>query len=94
ELLGLADGPVVSEAAALAMAESARNLLGADVGLSITGVAGPDTQDGQVVGTVFVAVVTPDSSEVTSLLLPGDRDRIRQYAAISALDLLRRKLQA
>jgi len=94
ELLGLEAGPVVSEAAALAMAESARDLLGADVGLSITGVAGPDTQDGQVVGTVFVAVVTPNSSEVTSLLLPGDRDRIRQYAAISALDLLRRKLQA
>lgn len=94
ELLGVAEGPVVSEEAAAHMAASARDLLGADVGLSVTGVAGPDTQDGQPVGTVFVGVETPEGSTVVSFKLPGDRDRIRQYAAISALDALRRFTQA
>ena len=48
--------PVVSEEAARAMAEGARRVLGSDVGLSITGVAGPDSQDDQPPGTVFVGL--------------------------------------
>jgi nicotinamide-nucleotide amidase len=92
-VLGLPEGPVVSEAAAAAMAEGARRVLGADVGLGITGVAGPDEQDGQPVGTVCFAVAAPDRSPVARRLqLPGDRPRIRQYATISALDALRRLL--
>jgi nicotinamide-nucleotide amidase len=94
-VLAVREGPAVSAATAGAMAEGARRVLGADVGLGITGVAGPDEQDGQSVGTVFVGLAMPGEAVVTvELHLPGDRARIRQYATISALDLLRRALGA
>ncbi len=92
DLLGVPRGPVVSGEAARAMAEGVRRVLGADVGLSVTGVAGPDEQDGQAPGTVFVGVALGDSLSDVSLRLPGDRPRIRAYSAISALDVLRRQL--
>jgi nicotinamide-nucleotide amidase len=92
-LLGVAPGPVVSAAAAEQMAEGARTALGADVGLGITGVAGPDEQDGQHPGTVFVGIALPGSAVASQQMqLPGDRQRVRQYSAISALDMLRRSL--
>ncbi len=92
-VLGVPVGPVVSEEAARAMADGARRVLGADVGLSITGVAGPDTQDGQPPGTVFVGLARPDhGTESFAFTVPGDRERVRQYATIAALDLLRRTL--
>jgi nicotinamide-nucleotide amidase len=91
DVLGVPKGPVVSEEAATAMAEGARRVLGADVGLSITGVAGPDPQDDQPPGTVFVGVARPDrATEAVGFTVPGDRERVRQYATIAALDLLRR----
>jgi nicotinamide-nucleotide amidase len=93
DLLDVPEGPVVCAPAAEAMALGARRLLGADVGLSTTGVAGPAEQDGQPVGTVFVGLALADRPvESLRLRLPGDRRRIRDYAAISALDLLRRRL--
>jgi nicotinamide-nucleotide amidase len=93
EILGVPEGPVVSESAAIAMAEGAQRVLGADVGLSITGVAGPDSQDGQPPGTVLVGLALPKSEpEGVAFTVPGDRDRVRQYATIAALDLLRRRL--
>ena len=92
-LLGVPEGPVVSAAAAAAMAEGVRRSLGSDVGLSVTGVAGPEEQDGQAVGTVFVGIAGPEGQASThELTLPGDRPRIRQYATISALDALRKDL--
>jgi len=95
QLLGVPAGPVVSAEAACAMAEGAREALGADIGLSVTGVAGPETQDGQPVGTVFLGVARRGAPPVAhELRVPGDRPRIRQFAAISALDLLRRELKA
>ncbi|MGH9047384.1 MAG: competence/damage-inducible protein A [Acidimicrobiales bacterium] len=94
-LLGVAPGPVVSAEAAEEMALGARQALGSDVGLGITGVAGPGSQDGQGPGTVFVGIALPDAPVVTHRLhLPGDRDRVRQFSAISALDILRRALTA
>jgi nicotinamide-nucleotide amidase len=92
DVLGVPEGPVVSEGAAAALARGARRVLGADVGLGITGVAGPDTQDGEDVGTVFLASDVEGDVEVRRIQLPGDRERIRQYAAISLLDGLRRRL--
>jgi nicotinamide-nucleotide amidase len=90
-VLGVPEGPVVSEAAARAMAEGARRVLGADVGLAMTGVAGPDPQDGRPPGTVFVGVARPGHETFShGFMVPGDRDRVRQYATIAALDLLRR----
>ena len=92
-LLGVSPGPVVSEEAALQMAEGASRVLGSDVALSVTGVAGPAELDGQPPGTVFIALALPGRpAEVLGVRLPGDRDRVRQFSAISALDLLRRRL--
>jgi nicotinamide-nucleotide amidase len=93
DVLGVPVGPVVSEDAARAMADGARRVLGADVGLSITGVAGPAEQDGRAPGTVFVGLARPGrTSEAFAFSVPGDRARVRQYATIAALDLLRRAL--
>jgi len=92
-VLGVPSGPVVTEAAAVAMADGVQRVLAADVGIGITGVAGPDPQDGAAPGTVFVGLALPGERTLSRQLhLPGDRARIRQYSAISALDLLRREL--
>jgi nicotinamide-nucleotide amidase len=91
-LLDVPEGPVVCATAARAMAARVRKLLGADVGLATTGVAGPDEQDGQPVGTVFLGVALGENVEAREVHLPGDPDRVRQYAVISVLDLLRRRL--
>ena len=93
DVLGLPSGLVVTEPAAAAMAEGVRKVVGADVGLGITGVAGPDDQEGVAPGTIFVGIALPDQpTETRQLRLPGDRERVRQYGAITALDLLRRAL--
>ncbi len=95
DVLGVPTGPVVTESAAAAMAEGVRKVTGADVGLGITGVAGPDDQEGVEPGTIFVGFALPDRpTETRQLRVPGDRERVRQYGAISALDLLRRTLDA
>ena len=96
DVLGVDEGPVVSEEAAIEMAEGARKVLGADVGLALTGVAGPSEQDGMRPGTLFAAVVLPDGEpdrvRSAHLRLPGDREMMRQLSVISALDLLRKRL--
>jgi nicotinamide-nucleotide amidase len=95
DVLGVPAGPVVTEPAAAAMAEGARKVTGADIGLGITGVAGPDDQEGVAPGTVFVGLTLPgQATQTREIRVPGDRDRVRQYAAISALDLVRRALDA
>jgi nicotinamide-nucleotide amidase len=68
------------------MARGIRNALvvdgrATDVGIATTGIAGPDSPDGQPVGTVHIAVSTPLGTRVDSLVLPGDREGIRQEAA-------------
>jgi nicotinamide-nucleotide amidase len=93
DVLGVPAGPVVSESAAIAMAEGVRRVLGSDVALSLTGVAGPSEQDGQPVGTLWVGVALPGkATTATALRMPGQRDQMRQMSVISALDLLRRRL--
>jgi len=92
DVLDVPRGPVVSEAAAIAMAEGARRVLGADVALSLTGVAGPAEQDGQPVGTLCIAVAINGRSTVsTTLRMPGQRDQMRQMSVISSLDFLRKQ---
>ena len=85
-----ASGAVAGDTAA-ALAAGARERLDATWGLSVTGVAGPDEQEGKPVGTVFLAVSGP-TSEVIEVRLPGDRDRVRMLTAQHALHLLRRHL--
>ena len=95
DVLGVPEGPVVTEPAAAAMAEGVARVMGAEVGLGITGVAGPDDQEGVAPGTVFVGLSLPgESTQTRRLQVPGDRERVRQYGAISALDLVRRSLDA
>ena len=76
------------------MARAVRTLLHADVAVSVTGVAGPEEQDGRAAGTVFVGLALGDEVTHVELHLPGDRPRVRAYSAISALDALRRALDA
>ena len=92
DLLGVDHGPVVSEPAARQMALGVRDRLGADVGLSLTGVAGPSEQDGQPVGTLFVGLVGPGFDEVRHALLPGQREQMRQFSVITSLGWLRAAL--
>lgn len=81
-----AHGPVHADVATQ-MAQGVRRILGADVGIATTGVAGPDPLDGQPVGTVFIAVATPESVHVRALTLMGDRAEIRDASAQQALEL-------
>jgi nicotinamide-nucleotide amidase len=97
DVLDVPEGPVVCAEAASAMAAGARRVLGADVGLAVTGVAGPTEQDGQPVGTVFIGLdlgpLGGDAGpEAVHLRLPGGRAQVRQFTVITALDLLRRRL--
>lgn len=92
DLLGVDEGPVVNERTAQQMAEGVRRLLGSDVAVSLTGVAGPAEQDGLPAGTLWVGVALPDRTVTRSYRLPGLRDQMRQMSVITALDLLRREL--
>ena len=84
---------VVSREVALAMAEGVRVKLGADIGIGITGIAGPDSDSsGQEPGTVFIALTTKDTSICNQPKLFYDRERIRIGAASNALDMIRRLL--
>ncbi len=86
---------VVSEEAARQMAEGAQRALGADVGIAVTGVAGPTEQDGVAVGTVCFGLAIPGvPTEAVTTRLPGDRERLRQFSTISLLNLLRQRLDA
>jgi nicotinamide-nucleotide amidase len=90
---------VVSSQCAAAMASRVRELIGADVGVATTGVAGPDPQEGKAVGLVYVAVAgAPGASDarevvVDELHLSGDRAAIRRAAVAAALRLVVRRLE-
>jgi nicotinamide-nucleotide amidase len=89
-----AHGAVSAETAA-AMAAGARDVLGADVGASVTGVAGPGGgSPAKPVGLVYLHVETPDASRGARFELPGDRARVRGRAAAFVLHELRRVLSA
>jgi nicotinamide-nucleotide amidase len=85
----------VSRACALAMAHGVRESTGVSWSLSVTGFAGPEggTPE-EPVGAVYVAVVGPGVEQVERHFFPGDRDRVRRFAAHAAVDLLRRACQA
>jgi nicotinamide-nucleotide amidase len=84
----------VSEEVARALADAARKRTGSTYAVSVTGEAGPQSASGAPVGTVIIAVACPDrETETRRLQLPGDRSRVRIFAAQAALDFLRRKLQ-
>ena len=82
------EGDVVSGPASMQMARSVRSLFGADVGLSLTGVAGPERQEGQPVGTVFVGWSTPRGDGCRELACAGAPEQIRRESASHALEVL------
>lgn len=90
----LAERGAVDPDVALAMARQSRLKFGATIGLSTTGVAGPDPQDGVPVGTVFVALVSDRDEIVEKCDFDGSRDDIRQLALGAALRLLENSLRA
>lgn len=79
----------VSVETARAMAQAARERLGASVGVGVTGVAGPDEQEGKPVGEVHIAVATAEGVRDTSQRWRGSRADIKSRAALTALNLLR-----
>ena len=90
----LAQFGAVSEPVAAAMAQGARRVPGVDVGVGITGIAGPGGgSEEKPVGTVAIAVSGPGRAErVRTFLFPGDRRQVKVLAAQSAIDALRRAL--
>lgn len=84
----LSEVGAVDSNVAIAMAAGVAHKLGADIGLSTTGVAGPDPQDGKPVGTVFIACVWGEKHTVQELSLAGTRNEIRALTVQSALSLL------
>jgi PncC family amidohydrolase len=99
ELLGVDEGLLavhgpVHPVVARQMAEGVRRLMGATFGLATTGVAGPDPQDGQPVGTVHLGFAGPGGSTARSPRLSGDRATIRRKAVSGALELLLEQVAA
>jgi nicotinamide-nucleotide amidase len=83
----LAAGGAVQAEVARQMATGVCRVLGADVGVATTGVAGPEPQDGHPVGTVFVAVAAAGQVSARELVLAGDRAGIRALTVEAALHL-------
>ena len=82
------DHGVISAECAASMAEGIRDLMGSTYGLSTTGVAGPEEQEGEAVGTVFVAVAAGDGTSVVPLSLEGDREHIQERTVDAVLSEL------
>lgn len=99
DVLGVSDRTIeehgtVSEACALEMARGARRVFGSDIGLSTTGVAGPEPLEGKEPGTVWVALVAEETERARTFRAPGDREQVRRWTEQVVLDLLRRYLQS
>ncbi len=89
----LAAHGAVSPEVASAMAAGARERLGVDVAVSVTGIAGPEGGSAEKpVGLVFIQATGPDGEEALRFEFPGDRGWIRRRSAVAALHLVRRLL--
>lgn len=85
----------VSEAVARAMAEGVRTVIGSDLALSVTGVAGPGGGTAEKpVGTVFMALVDQRGCQVERLWFAGDREQVRQQTVDQAIIMLKKRLAA
>ncbi len=94
ELLDVPPGPVVSDTAAAAMAQGVRRLLRADLALAVTGAGGPDPQDGQPPGTVFLGIADDTGVRTEHLRLDRrDPAEVCTDTAVEALSMLLAQLQ-
>lgn len=85
---------VVSEACAKAMAKSAKEQANSDYALSFTGVAGPDTLEGNPAGTVWIGLASPKGLEAKCYHFSGDREAIREASVQAGLDWLMTSLNS
>ncbi|MEC9033800.1 MAG: competence/damage-inducible protein A [Actinomycetota bacterium] len=92
EILNVPEGPVISEQAVLSMAIGVCEALGADVSVAVTGVAGPDSQEGQEPGVVWIGTCVDGEAKAVEVRFPYNRTMARQLTVITALDILRRRL--
>ena len=89
DLLGVEDiSRVVEETAAKQMADGARELLGVDIAVALTGSAGPTPLE-KPPGTIVIAVATPEDTRAREIKYTGDRERVRVFATTAALHLTR-----
>lgn len=93
-LLGVPHDAIGTAEAARTMAEAVRQALGADIGISTTGLHDVDLPSDLPPGTTFLGLATASGTDVEKVPFPGDRERIRQFAVISLLNYLRLKLLA
>lgn len=93
DVLGVPQGPVVSEPAAAAMAEGVVALLDADVGLAVTGAAGPAPQDDQDPGTVWLAVHDAEGTHTRLEQFDGSPEEVVDRTLRCAIDWLRARLE-
>jgi nicotinamide-nucleotide amidase len=87
-VLSVDDGPVVCDPAARQMAQGAADLLGADVAVAATGAGGPDPQDGQEPGTVFVAVWSQGEVDCREHHFEGEPEDVVRRSVEASLELL------
>jgi nicotinamide-nucleotide amidase len=87
-VLGVTANGVVTAEAAMQMATGVRELFGSDIGLALTGVAGPAPQEDRPPGTVFVGWATPSGTGTIELSVAGTPEQIRWEAASGALRCL------
>ena len=92
EILNVPEGPVISEQTVLSMAIGVCEALGADVSVAVTGVAGPDSQEGQEPGVVWIGTCVDGEAKAVEVRFPYNRTMARQLTVITALDILRRRL--
>ncbi len=84
----------VSKLVAQAMAEGIRQRTGASIGIGVTGIAGPSGGTPEKpVGLVYISLADDRGTQVREFRFPGDRERIRQWASLAALELIRRRLR-
>jgi nicotinamide-nucleotide amidase len=90
----IASDGAVSKPVAQALAEGVRRRTGSSIGVGITGVAGPGGGTPEKpVGLVFVAIANDSSTEVRQFRFPGDRERVRTWASVAALEMIRRRVR-
>jgi len=93
KVLGVPEGPVVTEEAAEQMARGARDLLSANWAIAVTGVGGPGSDEGEPAGTVWMAVVTDDHVTTRRVQLDGDPADVVEKTVDASLELLHEVLQ-
>ncbi|MEJ8776863.1 competence/damage-inducible protein A [Pseudogracilibacillus sp. ICA-222130] len=78
----------VSEQCAKELAENVRDILGSAIGISFTGVAGPNEIEGKKAGTVYIGIATEEGTKVSKFVFAGDRKQVRERAVLKGYELL------